>query len=133
MQLLEQSFADPNPKQKGVLTVDLKKVMKLAESCDSYVVLRLYDPHRLPVPDVEVKTKVELNESSPRYNFKTDFVNISGKCGGSGPRNMPPGGGVQAYAAATMGGGWGAVGSACSKSAACGLVPAALGMFNVPW
>lgn len=77
MQLLEQSFVEPSPSAKGVLTVDLKKVMHLGEATDTFAVLRLYDPHRLPVPDIEVRTKVEVNEDSPRYNFRTDFVNIS--------------------------------------------------------
>jgi len=77
VQLQEQSFVEPSPDAKGVLTVDLKKVMNLGESLDSFVTLRLYDPYRLPIPDMEVKTHVELNEPSPRFNFKTDFVNIS--------------------------------------------------------
>jgi hypothetical protein len=75
--LNDQSFADPSPDQKGVLTVNLKKVMHLANQMDSFVQLRLYDPHRMPVPDINAKTKVELHEASPRFNFKTDFVNIS--------------------------------------------------------
>ena len=75
--LHEHSFAAPSPDQKGVLTVSLKKVMHLAQPTDSYVTLRLYDPHRLPVPDIITKTKVEMNEASPRFNFITDFVNIS--------------------------------------------------------
>ena len=75
--LNNQSFADPSPDQKGVVTVNLKKVMHLADAIDSFVQLRLYDPHRLPVPNIETKTKVELHEASPRFNFKTDFVNVS--------------------------------------------------------
>ncbi|KAL4515644.1 hypothetical protein Ndes2437B_g07071 [Nannochloris sp. 'desiccata'] len=75
--LNDQSFAEPSPEQKGVLTVNLKKVMHLAEAMDTFVQLRLYDPVRMPVPDINVKTKVELHEASPRFNFKTDFVNIS--------------------------------------------------------
>lgn len=64
---------------RGVLTVDLKKVMKLSEPTDSYVLIRLHDPGRLPAPDIEYKTKVELNEASPRFNYVADFVNISAK------------------------------------------------------
>lgn len=63
--------------QKGVLTVTLNRVKGLGEQTDSYVHLRLYDPFRLPVPDMEAKTRVEMNEASPKFNFKTDFVNIS--------------------------------------------------------
>jgi C2 domain/Synaptotagmin-like mitochondrial-lipid-binding domain len=75
--LNDQSFAEPSSEQKGVLTVNLKKVMHLASAVDSFVQLRLYDPHRMPVPDIRTKTKVELHEASPRFAFKNDFVNIS--------------------------------------------------------
>jgi len=75
--LNDQSFAEPSPNQKGVLTVNVKKVMHLAEPMDAYVQLRLYDPVRMPVPDINAETKIELHENSPRFNFKTDFVNIS--------------------------------------------------------
>ena len=75
--LNDQSFAEPSPEQKGVLTVNLKKVMHLAEAMDTYVQLRLYDPVRMPVPDINAQTRIELHEYSPRFNFKTDFVNIS--------------------------------------------------------
>lgn len=64
-------------KVKGILTVNLKKVMHLGSSVNSYVQLKLYDPHKAPIPDIIIKTKVEINEASPRFNFKTDFVNIS--------------------------------------------------------
>lgn len=63
--------------QKGVLTVTLNRVKGLSEQVDSYVHLKVYDPFRLPIPDMEAKTKVEMNEASPKFNFKTDFVNIS--------------------------------------------------------
>ncbi|PSC73977.1 synaptotagmin-2-like isoform X1 [Micractinium conductrix] len=62
---------------KGVLTMTLKKAMNLGGSPDSYAEITLYDPNRKPVPNIEYKTEVVLNESSPRYNFTTDFVNIS--------------------------------------------------------
>lgn len=77
--LQEVSLRDTmNPeKNKGVLTLYLKKVLNLEKALDTYVQVRLYDPYRLPVPDMIFRTKVEFNEDSPRYNFKTDFVNIS--------------------------------------------------------
>ena len=63
--------------EKGVLTVTVNRLKALSEPTDCYVHVRLYDPHRLPVPDMEARTKVEVNEASPKFNFKTDFVNIS--------------------------------------------------------
>lgn len=71
------SSKDALSELRGVLTVDLKKVMNLSEPADSYVLLRLHDPGRSPAPDIEYKTKVELNENSPRFNYIADFVNIS--------------------------------------------------------
>ena len=61
----------------GVLTVTLKKAMGLADACDTFATVKLYDPNRLPIPDIEQRTAVVPNEASPRYNFKTDFVNIT--------------------------------------------------------
>jgi hypothetical protein len=67
-----------NPNEvHGVLTVTLKKAMGLASACDTFATVKLYDPNRLPIPDIEQRTAVVPNEASPRYNFKTDFVNIT--------------------------------------------------------
>lgn len=38
--LQEASFKGPNPKQKGVLTLFLKKVLNLSAACDTYVTVR---------------------------------------------------------------------------------------------
>ncbi|KAL4424265.1 hypothetical protein ABPG75_001566 [Micractinium tetrahymenae] len=62
---------------KGVLTMTLKKAMNLEDEPDTYATITLYDPHRTPIPNIEYRTEVVLNEDCPRYNFKTDFVNIS--------------------------------------------------------
>lgn len=75
--LLSEGFTGGARPVQGVLTVHLKKVTGLAEPIDSYVALRLYDPHRLPIPDIIYNTKVELNEDAPRFNYNADFVNIS--------------------------------------------------------
>jgi len=61
----------------GVLTVTLKKARGLADASDTFATVKLYDPNRLPIPDIEQRTAVVPNEASPRYNFKTDFVNIT--------------------------------------------------------
>lgn len=67
-----------NPNEvHGVLTVTLKKAMGLANACDTFATVKLYDPNRLPIPDIEQRTAVVPNEATPRYNFKTDFVNIT--------------------------------------------------------
>ncbi|KAL4442698.1 hypothetical protein ABPG77_006692 [Micractinium sp. CCAP 211/92] len=62
---------------KGVLTMTLKKAANLENEPDTYATISLYDPLRTPIPNIEYRTEVVLNEDSPRYNFKTDFVNIS--------------------------------------------------------
>jgi hypothetical protein len=62
--------------------------------CDSYVVARVFDPRRPAARGMEARTRVELNEASPKFNFKTDFVNVSGalrvcwrrRAGGQGTR-----------------------------------------------
>lgn len=64
-------------RSKGVLTMTLKKAINLENEPDTYATITLYDPHRSPIPNIEHRTEVVLNEDCPRYNFKTDFVNIS--------------------------------------------------------
>lgn len=67
-----------NSDMKGVLVVDLMRCMDLpvvSSSCDSYVEMKLTDPDAKQ-PDVR-KSEVVLNEPSPRYRQKFEFVSIS--------------------------------------------------------
>lgn len=64
---------------KGVLTAEIYRCVDLplvGKSCDSYVELRLNDPDNPDGPDVRRSSTV-LNERSPRYRFKSDFVYVS--------------------------------------------------------
>lgn len=74
---LTESFLVVNPLQHGVLAVGLKKATGLEKAMDTYATIKLYDPNRLPIPDIERRSAVVFNESSPRYNMKVDFVNVS--------------------------------------------------------
>lgn len=67
----------PNLLAKGVLTVTLKKCTNLEDSPDTFAVMTLYDPHRKPIPSIEYRTDVVMNEDCPRYNLRKDFVNVS--------------------------------------------------------
>jgi hypothetical protein len=68
----------PNLLAKGVLTVTLKKCTNLEGSPDTFAVVTLYDPHRKPIPNIEYRSDVVMNEDCPRYNLRKDFVNVSG-------------------------------------------------------
>lgn len=78
MQLVAATLHGSLASTRGILTVHLKKVIGLPDAMATYVALRLHDPQKMPESDTELKTQVELNEHSPRFNFKTDFVGISG-------------------------------------------------------
>lgn len=67
----------PDLTAKGVLTVNLTKCSGLEAAPDTYAVVTLYDPHRLPIPNIEYRSEVVVNEDCPRYNFLCDFVNVS--------------------------------------------------------
>jgi Ca2+-dependent lipid-binding protein len=65
---------------KGVLTVELNRCMDLSTSagknCNSYVEFKLSDPDSPEGPDIR-KTATILNERSPRFRAKQDFVYVS--------------------------------------------------------
>jgi Ca2+-dependent lipid-binding protein len=64
---------------KGVLMVEVPRCTDLplvGPTCDSYVELRLSDPDNPNGPDI-CKSEVVLNERSPRYRCKKDFVYVS--------------------------------------------------------
>lgn len=65
------------PQAKGVLSFFFKKAMHLEGSPDTYATVTLYDPNRTPIPNIEHRTETVFNEDCPRYNFRTDFVNVS--------------------------------------------------------
>lgn len=69
-----------NDTSKGVLTVELNRCMDLSASagknCNSYVEFKLSDPDSPEGPDIR-KTATILNERSPRFRSKQDFVYVS--------------------------------------------------------
>ncbi|EFN53537.1 hypothetical protein CHLNCDRAFT_136649 [Chlorella variabilis] len=73
------STTSPDLTSKGVLTVALKKCTNLANNPDTYAIITLYDPYRLPIPNIEFRTEVVMNEDCPRFNLQCDFVNAEDK------------------------------------------------------
>lgn len=71
------STTSPDLTSKGVLTVALKKCTNLANNPDTYAIITLYDPYRLPIPNIEFRTEGVMNEDCPRFNLQCDFVNVS--------------------------------------------------------
>lgn len=64
---------------KGVITVDLARCTDLPvgqKGTNSYVEVKLMDPDSPEGPDVR-RTDVVLNEQSPRFRSKFDFVFVS--------------------------------------------------------
>lgn len=63
--------------QQGVLSVDVRRCLGLAESLNTYVVCTATDPNRLKGRVLEFHSPVVLEEEAPHYKFRTDFVNVS--------------------------------------------------------
>ena len=55
-QLLSTRSTGSTLHRKGVLTVTLKKATRLGGAPDTYATLSLYDPQRLPIPNIEFTT-----------------------------------------------------------------------------
>lgn len=62
---------------KGFLTVRVQKAMNLGVSVSTFVDVTVHDPQRRPNPNITALSSTELNERCPKYNFETDFVDIS--------------------------------------------------------
>lgn len=75
--ILKRNLTFSTAQSKGVLSVHLVKATQLADSMTTFVEIAVNDPLRESGSRITVKTPTENNEKNPKYDYRTDFVNIS--------------------------------------------------------
>jgi len=68
-----------NGKNHGVLSICVIKAAKLGSPKSTFLEISVSDPTNAQNPDIKVTSSTEINEQNPKYNFKSDFVDISPK------------------------------------------------------
>lgn len=75
--ILKRNLTFSSSQSKGVLSVHLIKGTQLADSMSTFVEIAINDPLRESGSKITVRTPIEHNEKNPKYDYRTDFVNIS--------------------------------------------------------
>jgi hypothetical protein len=75
--ILKRNLTFSTEKSKGVLYVHVIKATQLADSMNTFVEIAINDPLRETGSKMTVRTPTEHNEKNPKYDYETDFVNIS--------------------------------------------------------
>lgn len=75
--LIKRNLTFSSTQGKGVLSVHLIKATQLADSMTTFVELAVNDPTRSSNSRITVTTPTEHDEKNPKYDYRTDFVNIS--------------------------------------------------------
>lgn len=63
----------------GVLSICVIKAAKLGSPKSTFLEITVSDPTKSQDGDIKVTSSTEINEQNPKFNFKSDFVDISPK------------------------------------------------------